>query len=92
MYGDLAPRSKPEDKTFLKSRVISPFLRYNIAPSQQVPVIVRTEERNILKPMRWGLVPSWTEDKALWQRLINARAETLRERPCTSGSFQRSVV
>jgi putative SOS response-associated peptidase YedK len=51
-------------------------LRYNIAPSQQVPVIVRNEERNILKPMRWGLVPSWTDDKAIWQRLINARADT----------------
>jgi len=55
-------------------------LRYNIAPSQQVRVIVRNEERNIQKPMRWGLVPSWTDDKAIWQRLINARAETLRER------------
>jgi putative SOS response-associated peptidase YedK len=62
-------------------------LRYNIAPSQQVPVIVRNEERNILKPMRWGLVPSWTDDKAIWQRLINARAETLRERP----SYKRLV-
>ena len=62
-------------------------LRYNIAPSQQVPVIVRNEERNILKPMRWGLVPSWTDHKAIWQRLINARAETLRERP----SYKRLV-
>ena len=40
---------------------------------------MRNEERNILKPMRWGLVPSWTDDKALWQGLINARAETLRK-------------
>jgi putative SOS response-associated peptidase YedK len=32
--------------------------RYNIAPSQDVPVIVRNEGRNELKPMRWGLVPS----------------------------------
>ena len=62
-------------------------LRYNIAPSQQVRVIMRNEERNILKPMRWGLVPSWTDDKAIWQRLINARAETLRERP----SYKRLV-
>jgi putative SOS response-associated peptidase YedK len=62
-------------------------LRYNIAPSQQVRVIVRNEERNILKPMRWGLVPSCTDDKAIWQRLINARAETLRERP----SYKRLV-
>jgi putative SOS response-associated peptidase YedK len=67
-------------------------LRYNIAPSQQVPVIVRNEERNILKPMRWGLMPSWTDDKAIWQRLINARAETLGKDHRTSGSFQRSVV
>ena len=50
-------------------------------------MIVRNEERNILKPMRWGLVPSWTDDKAIWQRLINARAETLRERP----SYKRLV-
>jgi putative SOS response-associated peptidase YedK len=33
--------------------------RYNIAPSQDVPVIVRNEGRNELKSMRWGLVPSW---------------------------------
>jgi putative SOS response-associated peptidase YedK len=37
--------------------------------------------------MRWGLVPSWTDDKAIWQRVINARAETLRERP----SYKRLV-
>jgi putative SOS response-associated peptidase YedK len=67
-------------------------LRYNIAPSQQVPVIVRNEERNILKPMRWGLVPSWTDDKAIWQRLINARAGHCGKDHRTSGSFQRSVI
>ncbi len=68
-------------------------LRYNIAPSQQVPVIVRNEERNILTPMRWGLVPSWTDDKAIWQRLINARAETLWERLVQAAlSTQRYLI
>jgi putative SOS response-associated peptidase YedK len=55
--------------------------RYNIAPSQEVPVIVRNEDRNEAKPMRWGLVPSWAQDPSIGQRMINARAETLLEKP-----------
>jgi putative SOS response-associated peptidase YedK len=51
--------------------------RYNIAPSQEVPVIVRNE----LRPMRWGLVPSWAQDPSMGQGMINARAETLLEKP-----------
>jgi putative SOS response-associated peptidase YedK len=63
------------------------FPRYNIAPSQDVPVIVRNEARNELKPMRWGLVPSWAQDSSMGQRMINARAETLLEKP----SFKQLV-
>jgi len=59
--------------------------RYNIAPSQQVPVIVRGDSGNELKVMRWGLIPSWAKDPSIGQRLINARAETLSEKP----SFKR---
>jgi len=36
--------------------------RYNIAPSQEVPVIIRNEGRNEAKVMKWGLVPSWAPD------------------------------
>ena len=78
----------PKIKPLLESpgrSLISP--RYNIASSQEAPVIVRKKDRNELKPMRWGLVPSWTDDKAIGQRMINARAETLRERP----SYKRLV-
>jgi putative SOS response-associated peptidase YedK len=57
--------------------------RYNIAPSQDVAVIVRNE----IKPMRWGLVPSWAQDSSIGQRMINARAETLLEKP----SFKQLV-
>jgi putative SOS response-associated peptidase YedK len=63
------------------------FPRYNIAPSQDVPVIVRNEKRNELRPMRWGLVPAWAPDPSMGQRMINARAETLLERP----SFKQLV-
>jgi putative SOS response-associated peptidase YedK len=62
--------------------------RYNIAPSQEVPVILRNESRNEAKPMRWGLVPSWAQDPSLGQRMINARAETLLEKP----SFKQLVA
>jgi putative SOS response-associated peptidase YedK len=55
--------------------------RYNIAPSQEVPVIVRNEGRNEAKVMKWGLVPSWAPDASMGQRMINARSETLLEKP-----------
>jgi putative SOS response-associated peptidase YedK len=64
------------------------FPRYNVAPSQDVPVIVRRENRNELKPMRWGLVPSWAPDTSVGQRMINARPETLLEKP----SFKQLVA
>ena len=54
---------------------------YNIAPGQQVPVIIREEGRNKMKLMRWGLVPSWAPDPSIGNRMINARCETLTEKP-----------
>jgi putative SOS response-associated peptidase YedK len=56
--------------------------RYNIAPSQQVPIIreAATEERN-LSSVRWGLVPHWAKDLSIGNRMINARCETVHEKP-----------
>ena len=61
--------------------------RYNIAPSQEVPVIIQNDGKNELTPMKWGLVPSWAPDKSIGNQMINARAETLTEKP----SFKRLV-
>ena len=55
--------------------------RYNIAPSQEVPVIVQNDGVNELKPMKWGLVPSWSLDPSISNHMINARAETITEKP-----------
>jgi putative SOS response-associated peptidase YedK len=55
--------------------------RHNIAPSQEVPVIVRNEDRNEAKPMHWGLVPSWAPDPSMGKRMINARADAPHEPP-----------
>ena len=65
-------------------REITP--RYNISPGQRAPVIVN-DGRVALRLMQWGLVPSWAKDPAIGNRMINARAETLTEKP----SFKRLV-
>jgi putative SOS response-associated peptidase YedK len=59
-----------------------PFIspRYNIAPTQVVPVIAEHDGRNVLA-CKWGLVPFWSKDPALGNKLINAKAETLAEKP-----------
>ena len=62
--------------------------RYNIAPGKQVPVIVQEAESNQMKLMRSGLVPSCASDPSIGNRMINARAETLAEKP----SFMRLLT
>lgn len=59
--------------------------RYNIAPTQQAPVIASVDGINRLQLFQWGLVPSWAKDISIGNRMINARAETLAEKP----SFKR---
>jgi len=61
--------------------------RFNIAPSQTVPVVVQGEEGRLLTAMRWGLVPCWAQDPKIGYRMINARAETVAEKP----SFRQSL-
>ena len=60
--------------------------RYNIAPSQEVPIVGR-DTANRLELMKWGLIPFWAKDPEIGNRLINARAETLAEKP----SFKTSL-
>jgi len=55
--------------------------RYNIAPSQDVPVIRRRDGGKELVLLHWGLVPSWAKEKSIGNRMINARAETVAEKP-----------
>jgi len=65
--------------------------RYNIAPSQNVPVVRMAEaggERECVL-MRWGLVPSWAKEGSFNFSTINARAETMSEKPTFRNSFKR---
>ena len=62
--------------------------RYNIAPTQPVAV-VRSFPPKELEMMRWGLVPSCAKDPSIGNRLINARAETLTEKPAFRSAFAK---
>lgn len=64
--------------------------RYNIAPTQPVPVL-REEQpgRRQVAMLHWGLIPSWAKDRSVGNRMINARAETLSERPAYRAAFRR---
>jgi putative SOS response-associated peptidase YedK len=57
--------------------------RYNIAPTQEVLAVVEdeTEGGRRVEALRWGLIPSWAQDAKIGNKLINARAETLFEKP-----------
>ena len=65
--------------------------RFNLAPSQEAPVIVRGElgRDRALTSMRWGLVPSWAKDSKIAHRTINARSETAAEKPSFRSAFKR---
>ncbi|GGO76110.1 DUF159 family protein [Marinobacterium nitratireducens] len=68
--------------------------RYNIAPTEDVPVIRRHEGRNRLSHMRWWLIPSWVKEPGTRYSMFNARAETLNESPAFRAPFrhQRCIL
>jgi len=57
-----------------------PGPRYNIAPTQEISTVLN-ERPDTVVACRWGLIPSWSKDPAIGARMINARAETLTEKP-----------
>ena len=63
--------------------------RFNIAPGQEVLVIRPGATGPEAAFLRWGLVPFWAKDPAIANRMINARAETITEKPSFRQSFQR---
>jgi putative SOS response-associated peptidase YedK len=63
--------------------------RYNIAPTQDAPVIRLTEEGRELSLLRWGLIPFWAKDEKIGYRTINARSETVAEKPSFREAFKQ---
>ena len=63
--------------------------RFNIAPTQLVAAIVRTRAEPQAAKLHWGLVPGWAKDRKAAARAINARAETVAEKPTFRAAFKR---
>ncbi|MCA9067573.1 MAG: SOS response-associated peptidase, partial [Planctomycetaceae bacterium] len=65
--------------------------RYNIAPTQDIAVVRLDQghKHRELSLLRWGLIPSWAKDPKIGNRMINARAETLAEKPSFRVAFRK---
>jgi putative SOS response-associated peptidase YedK len=71
--------------------VESLFVDYNVAPTKRVNLIVNRQDGdtpgNALEIARWGLVPSWAKDRSMASRMINARVETIADKPSFRSAF-----
>jgi len=76
---DILPRFGIKDSKGIKEKLTP---HYNIAPTQNIPVIYKDEnQENRIEFMKWGLVPFWAKDPKIGYGMINARAETLAQKP-----------
>jgi putative SOS response-associated peptidase YedK len=62
--------------------------RFNLAPTQLMPVVPNDGQR-MLDAFRWGLIPSWAKDASIGNKLINARCETVAEKPSFRSALKR---
>jgi len=60
---------------------------YNACPTQEVPIVIQEENKRILDTRKWGLIPHWAKDKKIAYKMINARAETISEKPSFKSAF-----
>ena len=64
--------------------------RYNIAPTQQILAVRQPTGKEVREAvlLRWGLIPHWAKDPSIGNRMINARAETVAEKPAFRSAFR----
>ncbi len=92
MCGRFSNDAKPEqiEKEFKvkisQEKLFKP--RYNIAPTQTIAAVLESNGERIIDALRWGLIPSWAKDESIGNKLINARAETLAEKPSFKNAFR----
>lgn len=61
----------------------------NISPGQQIAAVIRRDNQHILASYLWGLIPFWAKDPSIGAKLINARAETVTQKPSFKNAFAR---
>jgi putative SOS response-associated peptidase YedK len=91
MCGRYAQRadSKRVAREFKVVEVPAVEARYNIAPTQEVLAVYERADGREAAFFKWGLVPSWAKDTAMGARLINARSETVAEKPAFRQAFKQ---
>lgn len=91
MCGRYSQRQSAEiiAKTFQIDHVPALKPRYNIAPTQSVATILQPSTNRQFKMLHWGLIPSWAKDTKISSKLINARAETIAEKPSFRSAFKK---
>ena len=62
---------------------------YNVAPTQKILAIINRDNENKLEKLHWGLVPFWANDISMGSRMINARAETVSQKPSFRNAFRK---
>ncbi len=96
MCGRYVNKNSFEDieKLFQADLIQSPSISiqpsYNICPTQYSPVVVSAGEKYYMENMHWGLIPSWSKDSKFATNLINARIETIQEKPSFKGLINTS--
>lgn len=89
-YAYLLPPEAMRELFSLLNRMQDYPPRYNIAPTQPVVTILEREGRRTAELFRWGFVPGWAKDPRDWPLLINARAETMAEKPAFRDAIRNS--
>ena len=86
LYGPVK-RKRVEDRWFDDLATLGSS--YNIAPTEAAPVMRLADGRPTVALLRWGLIPYWAKDPAMGSRLINARADTLAQKPAFRDAYRR---
>lgn len=85
----LSPKTKDVEKLHpIKVDLTKITPNYNIAPSQKIACIINDNELKQTE-LIWGLIPFWAKDQSIGNKLINARAETIDEKPAFKNSFKK---
>ncbi|MEZ5428358.1 MAG: SOS response-associated peptidase [Pyrinomonadaceae bacterium] len=93
MCGRFIQKAKPEQIQSEFNVEISPDQsfepRYNITPSQMIGAVRETEGARQYARLKWGLIPHWSKDDSFASKLVNARAETLAEKPSFREAYRK---
>lgn len=63
--------------------------RYNVAPTSESYIVIDDQDARVIDIARWGLIPSWSTDASRASRMINARCETVAQKPAYRSAFKR---